>query len=222
MPRSLKTFVTNLGFFEMAIAAPSMKAALEAWGMGHNTFKQGFARQTDDPKIVAAAEAHPGVVLRRAVGSSGEFKEHAELPKSLPAIAPPAIHKPAAQKPPKKSKAKPAPTTKGKHPVAPVVSLVEKRREKEHERKQEVERRRKEARAAKEEARAEKEAKKRQVRIDHGEEAMAAAREEHDATMSDIQSRREELDAEEQKETARWEKERGRLQAAIREAKGLR
>jgi len=30
MARKLKTYITNLGFFELAIAAPSMKAALEA------------------------------------------------------------------------------------------------------------------------------------------------------------------------------------------------
>ena len=84
MPRKLKTFVTNRGFFELAIAAPSLRAALEAWGMGHNAFQHGFAKQTDDPKIITAATAQPGVVLKRAVGSSGEFREHAELPKSLP------------------------------------------------------------------------------------------------------------------------------------------
>jgi hypothetical protein len=32
MARKLKTYQTSLGFFEQAIAAPSMKAALEAWG----------------------------------------------------------------------------------------------------------------------------------------------------------------------------------------------
>src|ERR1700744_5313396 len=83
MPRKLKTFITNIGFFELAIAAPSMKAALEAWGMGHNAFQHGFAKQTDDPKIIAAAMAQPGVVLRRAVGTKGAFSEHSELPKDL-------------------------------------------------------------------------------------------------------------------------------------------
>src|ERR1700744_855315 len=83
MPRKLKTFITNIGFFELAIAAPSMKAALEAWGMGHNAFQHGFAKQTDAPEIVAATMAKPGVVLRRAVGTKGEFKEQAELPKDL-------------------------------------------------------------------------------------------------------------------------------------------
>jgi hypothetical protein len=32
MARKLKTYQTSLGFFDLAIAAPSMKAVLEAWG----------------------------------------------------------------------------------------------------------------------------------------------------------------------------------------------
>ena len=62
---------------------PSMKAALEAWGSNSNLFHQGAARETDDPEIVAATMATPGVVLRRAVGSSGPFTEHAALPTDL-------------------------------------------------------------------------------------------------------------------------------------------
>ncbi len=38
MARKLKTFQTSLGFYDLAIAAPSMKAALEAWGAGSNLF----------------------------------------------------------------------------------------------------------------------------------------------------------------------------------------
>jgi hypothetical protein len=45
---------TSLGLFDLAIAAPSMKAALQAWGSKTNLFQQGFAKQTDDPAIVAA------------------------------------------------------------------------------------------------------------------------------------------------------------------------
>ena len=84
MARKLKTYQTSIGFFDLAIAAPSMKAALEAWGSKTNLFHQGFARETDDPAIVAATLAKPGVVLRRPVGSDGAFSEHAELPKELP------------------------------------------------------------------------------------------------------------------------------------------
>src|SRR5688572_2902544 len=83
MARKLKTYQTSVGFFDLAIAAPSMKAALEAWGSKSNLFHQGFAKEVDDPNVVAAAMAKPGIILRRPVGSNGPFKEHAELPASL-------------------------------------------------------------------------------------------------------------------------------------------
>jgi hypothetical protein len=49
MARKLKTYQTSLGFFDQAIAAPSMKAALEAWGADSNLFHQGAAKQSKDP-----------------------------------------------------------------------------------------------------------------------------------------------------------------------------
>src|ERR1700755_1456344 len=115
MPRKLKTFITNIGFFELAIAAPSMKAALEAWGMGHNAFQHGFAKQTDDPKIVAATMANPGVVLRRAVGTKAEFKDQAKLPKDLWKLEAPKaepIPRKAKTRAKQPTKAKPAPDDK--------------------------------------------------------------------------------------------------------------
>lgn len=87
MPRKLKTFTTSAGFFDLAVAAPSMKAALEAWGAGANLFHQGFARVTEDPATVRATTAKPGVVLRRPVGTSRPFREHADLPSDLPVSA---------------------------------------------------------------------------------------------------------------------------------------
>lgn len=57
MPRKLKTYQTSLGFFDLAVAAPSMKAALEAWGSKSNLFHHGFAKETDDRAIVAATMA---------------------------------------------------------------------------------------------------------------------------------------------------------------------
>lgn len=83
MARKLKTYQTSLGFFDLAIAAPSMKAALETWGADSNLFHQGAAKESDDPGAIAATMAKPGVVLRRPVGSDGSFKEHAELPTDL-------------------------------------------------------------------------------------------------------------------------------------------
>src|SRR4029077_17692703 len=83
MAKKLKTYETSLGFFDLAIAAPSMKAALEAWGADSNLFHQCAAKQSEDPDVIAATMAAPGVVLKRPVGSSGPFKEQAELPSNL-------------------------------------------------------------------------------------------------------------------------------------------
>src|SRR5512139_229498 len=83
MPRKLKTFQTSLGFYDLAIAAPSMKAALEACGAGSNLFHQGVAKETEDSDVVAATMSKPGVVLRRPAGSSGRFAEQSELPSGL-------------------------------------------------------------------------------------------------------------------------------------------
>jgi len=88
MPRTLKTFVTDSGFFELAVAAPSMKAALSAWGMTHNVFADGLAKQTQDAKIIEATSAEPGVVLRRPLGSKGAFTKDAALPKVKPSNLP--------------------------------------------------------------------------------------------------------------------------------------
>jgi hypothetical protein len=83
MARKLKTYQTSLGFFDQAIAAPSMKAALEAWGADSNLFHQGAAKESDDPDVIAATMAKPGIVLRRPVGSDVPFGEDAALPVNL-------------------------------------------------------------------------------------------------------------------------------------------
>ena len=80
MPRKLKVYQTSLGFFDLAIAAPSMKAALEAWGAGSNLFHQGVAKESDDRKVIDAAMEKPGTILQRPVGTEGPFREHADLP----------------------------------------------------------------------------------------------------------------------------------------------
>src|SRR5581483_11662608 len=83
MARKLKTFQTSVGFYDLAVAAPSMKAALEAWGAGSNLFHQGIAKETDDPDVVAATMSKPGVVLKRPAGSDGRFAEQSDLPSDL-------------------------------------------------------------------------------------------------------------------------------------------
>jgi colicin import membrane protein len=106
MPRKLKTYQTSQGFYDLAIAAPSMKAALEAWGASSNLFHQGFAKESEDSKVIAAAMAKPGIVMRRPVGSDTAFSEHSELPSAASLDAPqrPSKAKPEKAKPAKEQK----------------------------------------------------------------------------------------------------------------------
>src|SRR5215472_14518971 len=221
MQRKLKTFITNLGFFELAVAAPTMKAALKAWGLERNAFQHGFARQTDDPKIIAAAEAKPGSVLRRPIGSKDEFKEDARLPKvsAAKAAAPlPKIAKPAKR---------PAARERAPKPDASVIRLDAVRRAREE--LQEKQRAREEAQQAKErareEARAEAEAERvraqRQRAIEKAADALSAARARHADVAADIDRQRAALDALEEKENRRWDGERRRLESALADAKKL-
>src|SRR6187402_2197200 len=82
----LKVFKAQMGFYESVVAAPSQKAALDAWGTHQNLFQGGMAAVTDEAAAVKAATAKPGVVLRRPAGSRGGFEEASEtLPKVPPA-----------------------------------------------------------------------------------------------------------------------------------------
>ena len=90
MAPRLKVFRTHLGFYDVVVAAPSQKAALEAWGAGSNLFAHGFASIVADPELAKAALRKPGVVLKRQFGSKGEFSESGEslhAPKASPAEA---------------------------------------------------------------------------------------------------------------------------------------
>ena len=59
MARKLKTYQTSLGFFDLAVAAPSMKAALEAWGADSNLFHQDAAKQSEDSTSSRRPWRHP-------------------------------------------------------------------------------------------------------------------------------------------------------------------
>jgi hypothetical protein len=208
MPRKLKTFITNIGFFELALAAPSMKAALEAWGMGHNAFQHGFAKQTDDPKIVAATNAQPGVVLRRAVGTKGEFKVQAELPKDLWKFTPSktAAAEPKAKAPVKPhAEPKPVKDESKKADQAAILSFEKAKQQRNAARK-------------KQEAAEKAQRKRDQARIERAlakvDDAMDRAEARHQKIVATIEEDREKLDRRAATETARWDSERTKLEDA--------
>ena len=205
MARTLKTYQTSLGFFDLAVAAPSMKAALEAWGADSNLFHQGAAKQSEDPDVIAATMAAPGVVLKRAVGSSGPFKEHAELPTDLIGgdISKKAGSSSVRRKP-------------QKHPERATDRAAERKAALAFEQEQE----RRKRKRAKEEAAQRKERERRQKAVDKAQSALDAARREHEKNASDIRAQIEALQERSQAEKARWEKEKARLEAALRQARG--
>jgi hypothetical protein len=205
MARKLKTYQTSLGFFDQAIAAPSMKAALEAWGADSNLFHQGAAKESDDPNVIAATMAKPGVVLKRPVGSNGPFGEHAELPAKLGIGGKPAkaSRQPEGRKP-KKASARPV------DKAAEQTAALAYERERKH---RELER-------AREEAIRHKERERRQQSVDKAQGAFDRAEREHAERVAAIQSEVEALEKKSQSEDARWNKERERLEAALRRARG--
>lgn len=204
MARKLKTYQTSLGFFDLAIAAPSMKAALEAWGADSNLFHQGAAKESYDLDVITATMAKPGVVLRRPVGSDGSFKEHAELPTDLGGGGP----RKTARKPK-------GPKTK-KPSARPVDKAAERKAALAYDREQ----RRREAERAKEEAAKQKDRERRQQAVDKAQAAFDKAEQEHAKRAATIQAEVEALEKRSQNEEARWDKEKERLQAALRRARG--
>ena len=197
MARKLKTYVTSLGFFDQAVAAPSRKAALEAWGASSNLFHQGAARETDDPDIVAVTMAKPGVVLRRPVGSTGGFTEHAELPTDLA--------EEEGAKRPKRRQAEPA-----KRPAK-----IDDKAAQDFEKEQ----RRRDAERRKEEAARERDRARRDKAVAQAQADIEKAKRAHDARVADIEAERATLDERAQAEDTRWEREREKLQAALRRAR---
>ena len=205
MARKLKAYQTSLGFFDLAIAAPSMKAALEAWGADSNLFHQGAAKESNDPDVIAATMAKPGVVLRRPVGSDGSFGEHAELPTDLG----------DGERP-----AKAVRKSKGYKAKKPSSRPVDKAAERKAALAFEKEQKRRERERASEEVARQKERERRQEAVDKAQAALETAEREHAKRAAAIQLEVDALEKKSQAEDARWDKERGRLEAALRHARG--
>jgi hypothetical protein len=203
MARKLTTYETSLGFFDLAIAAPSMKAALDAWGADSNLFHQGAARESEDPNVIAATMEMPGVVLKRPVGSKGPFKQRAELPT--------AIDDGRSKKSTRKSTKRKAPErlkSAGEKAAERAAAVAYEREQKQRARDR-----------VREEAIREKERKRPQAAVEKAEEALDAARERHIGAMTDLSNEIEALEQMVRAENERWDTERGKLEAALKRAR---
>jgi colicin import membrane protein len=201
MPRKLKVYQTSQGFFDLAIAAPSMKAALEAWGTNRNLFHQGFAKESDDSEVIAATMAKPGVVLQRPVGSTKRFREHAELPTASSLET----HSLRFKDPRKEAK-------------APKARKIDQREERRAAAAFEKEERRRRLQRQKEEITAAKVRARRKAAIEKAEAALENARRQHDEKAASIESDREILERRAQDEEKRWQKLKSRLEGGLQKA----
>jgi len=214
MPRKLKTYTTSAGFFDLAVAAPSMKAALEAWGSNSNLFQHGLAKETDDPKIVAATMARPGVVLRRPVGTNRAFTEHATLPSGFAAGL---VGQPSAKRaqPPDKPADKPPDKPTRKPAAEPVDERAARKAALSFQREQERRRRLEQ----KEEAARHKERERRDRAIAAAEAALEDAEQAHRKKVDEIDKARAALDRKLEAERERWRQEKEELERTLRDAR---
>jgi hypothetical protein len=201
MPRKLKSYVTSLGFFDLAIAAPSMKAALDAWGSNTNLFHQGVAKETSDPEIVAATMSRPGAVLRRPVGSDGPFTEHAELPAHL-----------GGDESGGKSRKRPERPSRLTEKIDDKAAHKPAREFEKAQRQRETERRREEALRARQRERREQAIQKAQAALDKAQLG-------HETKASAIAAERAAIEERAQAEEALWRKQKEKLEAALRRAR---
>jgi hypothetical protein len=201
MARKLKTFQTSLGFYDLAIAAPSMKAALEAWGAGSNLFHQGAANETDDPDVVAATMSKPGVVLKRPAGSNGRFAEHSDLP-----------YLGSGEQEPRRERRRAKPATR----AAPEIS---ERDAKKAAAEFEKEQKRREAERRQEEAAKEKERAHREKLVAKAQAALDKAQREHEERAESLEAERAKIEKRVEAEETRWESESERLKEALRRAR---
>ena len=201
MPRKLKVYQTSQGFYDLAIAAPSMKAALEAWGTASNLFHQGFASEAADAATIDAAMAKPGVVLRRPVGTSKPFSLDSELPSAAWLDTP-------------QHKAKPNPSE--------VKATDHRKIDEESEQRAaaalEKEQRRRARERRKEEAAAARERERRKKAMEKAEAALQKATQEHEKNVAAIDKDLASIRRRVEEEEERWRKIKGRLETALRKA----
>jgi len=72
MARKLKVFRTAAGFNDAYVAAPSRKAALEAWGADADLFARGSAEEVTDEALMADPLKRPGEVIMKSRGGLAE------------------------------------------------------------------------------------------------------------------------------------------------------
>jgi hypothetical protein len=80
----LKVFAWSNGLKTYAVAATSRPKALQAWGIHQDLFADGTAHEVEDPGLIAATTAQPGVVVEQAISGGAAKAIAAVKPSSKP------------------------------------------------------------------------------------------------------------------------------------------
>ena len=118
--QKLKVFRTPIGFHDAYVAAPSQKAALEAWGSDTNLFARGSAEQVEDPELMEVPLENPGQVVKVLRGTREE--QLAALAEQQPAQS-------AKSRGSRAAKAEVVPKTRKKRPPKPSRTALTKAEE---------------------------------------------------------------------------------------------
>lgn len=147
--------------------------------------------------------AKPGVVLRRAIGSTDPFSEQPKLPKNLLRRG----EKVAPAKGASGSHVAPTAKTDDKATKAAVVSFAREKRRRDRERERL-------------EVADDRERQRRARAVKKAERDIGEARRKHDAKIKEIEDERSVLDRRLEAEETRWASQKAKLDAALREARG--
>lgn len=90
----LKVYRTPIGFHDVYVAAPSQKAALQAWASDSDLFAHRIAEQVTDPELIKEPLTRPGEIIRKLRGTADEQVEALEKGAAKKAAALPAKPEP--------------------------------------------------------------------------------------------------------------------------------
>jgi hypothetical protein len=134
--QKLKVYRTPIGFHDAYVAAPSQKAALEAWGTATNLFARGAAELVTDEALTEVPLENPGQVVKVLRGTKKE--QLAALAKQKP---PKRTETPKPEIVPKRAKKRvPKPNRAALAKAEEVLEKLEKRHEKQRSEIEEQER----------------------------------------------------------------------------------
>lgn len=126
MPRALKVYRTAIGFHDAYVAAPSMKAALAAWGTDKNLFARGAAEVVEGGPLTAEPLANPGKVTRVLRGSASQHVKALGKIERPTASKPQDARRPAAARPAKPQRA-PKPSDEAVRLAREAISIARRR-----------------------------------------------------------------------------------------------